>query len=72
MLRIVGIALLAAVAGYIVGVFLGIGLVTVFSTNRHDKSMEAGMTGFFFVGPLLAALGFLGALLYQFLARRGR
>jgi hypothetical protein len=58
------IALGVAVAGYVVGVLVGMLLVTQFSGNTHDKSMEAGMTGFFFTGPVLAVLSFIGALIY--------
>jgi ABC-type antimicrobial peptide transport system permease subunit len=71
MLRILGYAFLAALAGYVVGLVLGIGLVNAFSQNRHDKSMEAGMTGFFFAGPAVAVLAFLGSIVYQLLTRRG-
>ena len=71
MLRILGYALLAALAGYVVGLFLGIGLVKAFSQNRHDKSMEAGMTGFFFAGPAVAVLAFLGSIVWQLVTGRG-
>ena len=71
MLRIFGYALAFAGGGYIAGVLLGIGLVTAFSQNRHDKSMEAGMTGFFFAGPAVAVLAFLASIAYQLIARRG-
>ena len=71
MMRILGYALAFAAGGYIAGVLLGIGLVNAFSQNRHDKSMEAGMTGFFFAGPAVAVLAFLGSIVYQLIARRG-
>ncbi len=48
------LALGIAVGGYVVGALLGMLLVSQFSGNTHDKSMEAGMTGFFFTGPVLA------------------
>lgn len=64
-----GLAFLIAVGGYAAGVFLGIGLVNLFSSPKPDKSMEAVMTGFFYVGPGLAILSFVGALVY-FLSRR--
>jgi hypothetical protein len=67
-LKTLGIALLFSVLGYVLGVFAGIGLVNVYSSAKPDKAMEAVMTGFFYVGPLGAVLGFLGALIYR--ARR--
>ena len=42
--------------GYAVGLFGGIGLVYMLSSNQHDRSMEAAMTGAFVVGPLTALL----------------
>lgn len=44
------------VAGYLVGLFGGIGLVYLLSSNQHDRSMEAAMTGAFVVGPFTALL----------------
>jgi len=70
--KILGYALLAAIAGYVAGVILGFGCVSALSNNRHDKSMEAGMTAFFFAGPALAVLAFLGSVVYQLVTRRGR
>jgi hypothetical protein len=58
------LALGIAVGGYVVGALLGMLLVSQFSGNTHDKSMEAGMTGFFFTGPVLAVLSFISALIY--------
>ena len=68
-MKIALIAILIAIGGYGVGVLAGIVLVNLFSSSKPDKSMEAVMTGFFFVGPVFAVLGFIGALLYQ-LTRR--
>ncbi len=56
MLKTIGIALLVGLAGYAVGVLLGMVAVNLLSANQHDKAMEAAMTGFFFVGPILAIL----------------
>lgn len=44
------------VVGYAVGLFGGIGLVYLLSSNQHDVSVEAAMTGAFVVGPLTALL----------------
>ena len=63
-MKALGLALLIGLGGYVVGVFLGIGLVKMSSASRSDKSQEAVMTGFFYVGPAVAVLSFIGALVY--------
>jgi len=50
------IALLCAIGGYLLGAFLGYGLITWLSTNAHDRSVEAAMTGAFVFGPLGAVV----------------
>jgi hypothetical protein len=59
-MKAIGISLLVVIAGYAIGVLLGIVAVNLFSTNQHDNTMEAVMTGFFFVGPVLAVLSLIG------------
>jgi ABC-type antimicrobial peptide transport system permease subunit len=49
-----GLALLTAACGYVVGLFSGMLLIETFSSNRHDQSVEAAMTGAFVIGPLTA------------------
>lgn len=44
------------VAGYVIGLFGGLGLVLLLSSNQHDRSTEAAMTGAFVVGPLTGLL----------------
>lgn len=51
-----GVALLAAILGYIVGLFGTMAAIELFSSNTHDKSMEAAMTGAFVGGPLIAVI----------------
>ena len=46
-----GLAVLAAIGGYVIGLFGGRFFIEIFSTNRHDKSLEAAMTGAFVLGP---------------------
>jgi hypothetical protein len=71
MLKAIGLALLAGVVGYGVGVALGMLFVYAFSTNQHDKALEAGMTGFFCVGPALAVLAIIAGLaLFWYRSRR--
>lgn len=50
------LSLSLGVLGYVVGLFGGIGLVYLLSSNPHDRSLEAAMTGAFFVGPLVGLL----------------
>jgi hypothetical protein len=50
------------VVGYLIGAFGGEWPVATFSSNGHDRSVEAAMTGAFVYGPLLATLTFALAL----------
>jgi NO-binding membrane sensor protein with MHYT domain len=59
-----GLSLLAALVGYVVGLFGGMGLVNMLSSNTHDRSVEAAMTGAFLIGPLVAAVAFVAMLVY--------
>jgi uncharacterized membrane protein YeaQ/YmgE (transglycosylase-associated protein family) len=52
------IGLLWAGAGYVIGAFCGGYLVSRFSANTHDRSIEAAMTGAFVIGPIIAILAF--------------
>lgn len=63
----IGLALLSALVGYVVGGFGGGILVSLLSQNRHDKSVEAAMTGAFVTGPIVAVVAFI--LAYWFLAK---
>ena len=63
-------ALGIGVLGYFVGALAGCGLITAFSDNRHDRGMEAAMTGAFATGPLFAVVAFVAALVV--LTRRRR
>ena len=51
-----GLGVLAALGGYIIGMLGGMFLIEAFSSNRHDRSVEAAMTGTFVVGPLMAVV----------------
>jgi hypothetical protein len=65
-----GLSLLAALIGYVVGLFGGMGLVNLLSSNTFDRSLEAAMTGAFVVGPLVAVLAFLATLVYLIVRNR--
>lgn len=59
MLRSLAIGLGWAIAGYLIGAFGGGWLVTKLSSNMHDRSTEAAMTGAFVYGPALALIAFI-------------
>jgi hypothetical protein len=62
MLRRLLIALACAIAGYMLGAFGGGFLIDVLSSNRHDRGMEAAMSGAFVFGPVVAVIGFIVGL----------
>ena len=51
--------LLWGVAGYIVVAVASYFLIQQFSSNRHDRSVEAAMTSIFFFGPIGAVVAFI-------------
>ena len=57
-----GVALLAAILGYVVGLFGTMAAIELFSSNQHDKFLEAAMTGAFAGGPLIAVISVIGIL----------
>ena len=54
-----GIALLFAIAGYLVAAAAGYFLFDLFSSNVHDRPVEAAMTSAFFYGPVGAVAAFI-------------
>jgi hypothetical protein len=59
MLRRFGFGVLWAIPAYLFGAFGGGYLVSMLSSNPHDRSVEAAMTGAFVVGPLAGLIGFV-------------
>ena len=57
-----GTALLYAIVAYVVATLAGYLLVQQFSSNVHDRALEAAMTGAFVIGPLGAVVGFVVGL----------
>jgi hypothetical protein len=53
----IAMGVLGGVLGYAVGAFGGGFLVSVLSSNTHDRSVEAAMTGAFVIGPLAGVVG---------------
>ena len=64
MLRNLGRALLWGAGGYVFGFLAGMLLVAQLSGNTHDKEVEAVMTGFFFVGPIVGVIGAVASLVW--------
>ena len=60
-----GLGVLAALGGYIIGMLGGMLLIEAFSSNRHDRSVEAAMTGAFVVGPLMAVVAVIVVLVIR-------
>jgi hypothetical protein len=58
-MRRFGFGLLFGVAGYLIVAVAGYFLISQFSSNTHDRSVEAAMTSIFFFGPIGAVLGFI-------------
>jgi len=54
-----GIALLIGIAGYFVMAFLSYFLIGKFSSNGHDRSVEASMTSIFVFGPIGFVISFI-------------
>jgi cytochrome bd-type quinol oxidase subunit 2 len=60
-----GLAVLAATGGYLIGLLGGMFLIEAYSSNQHDKSVEAAMTGAFVSGPLMAAVAVIVTLIFR-------
>jgi uncharacterized membrane protein YeaQ/YmgE (transglycosylase-associated protein family) len=59
MMKRLGIGLLCAIGGYFVGAFAGYFLIEWFSSNVHDRSLEAAMSSIFVWGPVGAVVAFV-------------
>lgn len=64
-MKTLGLAMLAALGGYLIGLFGGMLLIETFSSNTHDASLEAAMTGAFVFGPLMAAVAVFALLVFR-------
>jgi hypothetical protein len=58
-MRRFGIALLYAIVGYLAAAVASYFLVDLFSSNVHDRAVEAAMTSAFVFGPLGAVTAFV-------------
>lgn len=59
-MKYVGIGFLIGIAGYVLTAFLSYYLISKFSANGHDRSVEASMTSIFVYGPIGFVLAFIG------------
>ena len=48
-----------AVGGYVLAAGVGYFVIKQFSSNVHDRDLEAAMTGAFVVGPIGAVVAFV-------------
>ena len=63
-MKYVGIAFLTGIGGYILFAFLTYYLIGKFSSNGHDRSVEASMTSIFVYGPIGFILSFIGGYIW--------
>lgn len=54
-----GLSLIYAIGGYLIAASLGYFLIGQFSTNSHDRAVEAAMTSAFVFGPLGGVAAFI-------------
>jgi hypothetical protein len=66
-----GIGVLCAIGGYFAGAFAGYWLIEWFSSNAHDRSVEAAMSSIFVWGPFAAVVAFVAGFLWSGRAARG-
>lgn len=59
-----GIALLAGIVGYALAASLSYFLIGKFSSNGHDRSVEASMTCIFVYGPIGFILSFIAGYIW--------
>lgn len=58
-MKYIGIGFLVGIVGYVVAAFLSYFLIGKFSSNVHDRSVEASMTSLFVFGPIGFILSFI-------------
>jgi len=63
-MKYVGIGFLIGLAGYVLAAFLSYYLMGKFSSNGHDRSVEASMTSAFVFGPIGFILTFIGGYIW--------
>ena len=56
-MKYIGISFLSGIAGFVILAFLSYYLIGKFSSNGHDRGVEASMTSIFVFGPIGFILG---------------
>jgi hypothetical protein len=59
----IGVGILCAIGGYLIAAAGGYFLIDQFSSNVHDRSVEAAMTAAFVLGPLGALVSFIAGFI---------
>jgi len=54
-----GLALVYAIGGYVLAAGIGYFVIQQFSSNVHDRDLEAAMTSAFVAGPIGALVAFV-------------
>lgn len=62
-------ALIGSLLVYVAGAATGAVLISLLSTNTHDKSLEMAMTSAFVTGPIGAVVGLVIGLMWRRAAR---
>jgi len=63
-LRRIGFGLLFAIIGFLVAAIASYFLILEFSSNTHDRSLEAAMTSVFFFGPVGGLAGLVSGIIF--------
>ncbi len=58
-MRRFGLALVYAIGGYVLAAGIGYFVIQQFSSNVHDRDLEAAMTSAFVAGPIGAVVAFV-------------
>lgn len=63
-MKYVGIGFLTGLVGYVIVAFLSYFLISKFSSNGHDRSVEASMSSIFVYGPIGFILSFIAGYIW--------
>ena len=63
-MKYIGIGLLTGIIGYVIVACLSYFLIGKFSSNGHDRSVEASMTSIFVFGPIGFILSFIAGCIW--------